>query len=53
MCMIWVPKNSVNNISTPLPNEGRGVFLFLLLFFTLYLKEIDHGHETQINEDCG
>nr|DAS28836.1 MAG TPA: hypothetical protein [Caudoviricetes sp.] len=24
-------------------------FYFLLLFFTLYLKEMDHGHETQIN----
>ena len=52
--MIWVPKNSVNNISTPLPNEGRGVLLFFaFIFFTLYLKEMDHGHETQINEDCG
>lgn len=50
MCMIWVPKNSVNNISTPLPNEGRGVFLFLLLFFfTLYLKEMDYEHDIQNN----
>ena len=47
--MIWVPKNSVNNISTPLPNEGRGVFLFLLLFFTLYLKEMDYEHDIQNN----
>ena len=47
--MIWVPKNSVNNISTPLPNEGRGVFLFLLLFFTLYLKEMNHEHKIQNN----
>lgn len=50
MCMIWVPKNSVNNISTPLPNEGRGVFLFLLLFFTLYLlKEMDYEPDVQNN----
>nr|DAW11234.1 MAG TPA: hypothetical protein [Caudoviricetes sp.] len=47
--MIWVPKNSVNNISTPLPNEGRGVFLFYFYFFTLYLKEMDYGHEIQNN----
>nr|DAS30816.1 MAG TPA: hypothetical protein [Caudoviricetes sp.] len=33
-----MPKNSVNNISTPLPNEGRGVFLFLLLFFYSIFK---------------
>ena len=47
--MIWVPKNSVNNISTPLPNEGRGVFLFFAFIFTLYLKEMDYEHDIQNN----
>ena len=47
--MIWVPKNSVNNISTPLPNEGRGVFLFLLLFLLYNLKEMDYEHDIQNN----